>query len=212
MKKTLTKAAVGAFLFALAINSLSVMANWKSVSAQGSKNALDIEILLGLLWLMAILVLALSCTGLIFKKTRKSAFIVMCSCLIYIIVGFTMGKTGALVRMNGFKKLAHRSQPLILAIQQYENEHGHPPNDLNDLVPEFFTEIPSTGMGAYPEYQYKLVCDPNKWDGNPWVLYVYTPSGGINWDMFVYFPKQNYPEYGYGGRFEKIGQWAYVHE
>lgn len=26
-----------------------------------------------------------------------------------------------------------------------------------------------------------------------------------NWDQFIYFPLTNYPEYGYGGRIEKMG-------
>jgi len=39
-----------------------------------------------------------------------------------------------------------------------------------------------------------------------------TPSGGFNWDIFIYFPSQNYPEYKYGGFLEKVEDWAYVHE
>jgi hypothetical protein len=34
----------------------------------------------------------------------------------------------------------------------------------------------------------------------------------MNWDMFLYFPKQNYPKAGYGGWLERIEDWAYVHE
>lgn len=54
--------------------------------------------------------------------------------------------------------------------------------------------------------------DSERWDDNPWVLYVYTPSGGINFDKFLYFPLQNYPSNGYGGVLRRIGDWAYVHE
>ncbi len=49
-------------------------------------------------------------------------------------------------------------------------------------------------------------------DNNPWVLIVHTPSGGINFDQFMYFPLQNYPESGYGGWLARIRDWAYVHE
>ena len=54
--------------------------------------------------------------------------------------------------------------------------------------------------------------EAHKWDDNSWVLYIDTPSGGINFDMFMYFPNQNSPKTGYGGVLERIGDWAYVHE
>jgi len=67
-------------------------------------------------------------------------------------------------------------------------------------------------MAAYPNYEYMCGEEAERFDGNPWVLLVRTPSGPINWDMFMYFPLQNYPEAGYGGRIEDVGDWAYVHE
>ena len=65
-------------------------------------------------------------------------------------------------------------------------------------------------MGAYPEYHYST--SSKDYLGNPWVLTIYTPSGGINFDQFMYFPLTNYPKTGYGGSLERIGDWAYVHE
>jgi hypothetical protein len=49
-------------------------------------------------------------------------------------------------------------------------------------------------------------------DGNPWVLVAPVSSGIINWDLFMYFPLQNYPDHGYGGSVQRIADWAYVHE
>jgi hypothetical protein len=34
----------------------------------------------------------------------------------------------------------------------------------------------------------------------------------LNWDVFFYWPTQDYPKTIYGGSTERIGQWAYVHE
>jgi hypothetical protein len=34
----------------------------------------------------------------------------------------------------------------------------------------------------------------------------------LNWDTFIYFPNQRYPDVGYGGWIERIDRWAYVHE
>jgi hypothetical protein len=47
---------------------------------------------------------------------------------------------------------------------------------------------------------------------NAWVLYVDTPRAGINFDQFIYLPLTNYPPRGFGGRLERLGDWAYVHE
>ena len=72
--------------------------------------------------------------------------------------------------------------------------------------------MPNTGIGAYPNYIYVIVSEQTAYEGNAWLLKVRTPSGGINWDVFLYFPKQNYPKVGYGGVIEPIEDWAYVHE
>ena len=67
-------------------------------------------------------------------------------------------------------------------------------------------------MAAYPKFEFVAGQKALDYHENPWVLCVFTPSGGINFDQFMYFPKQNYPETGYGGWLERIGDWAYVHE
>lgn len=67
-------------------------------------------------------------------------------------------------------------------------------------------------MSAYPTYSYSA--NPFHLDakGNPWELWVDTPYGPIDFDRFVYFPNQNYPERGESGFYERIGEWAYYHE
>jgi hypothetical protein len=67
-------------------------------------------------------------------------------------------------------------------------------------------------MMAYPEYEYITGKEAENQYGNPWVLMVFTPSGGINFDMMLYFPNQEYPPTGYGGGLERIDNWAYLHE
>jgi len=114
--------------------------------------------------------------------------------------------------MHGFGKLAERSAPLVKSIYDYEAKYGNAPENLEALVPEFIPSVPNTGMAAYPDYYYMVGERARKWDGNPWILYVETPSGGINFDKFMYFPNQNYPKRGYGGSLERIEDWAYVHE
>ena len=47
---------------------------------------------------------------------------------------------------------------------------------------------------------------------SPWELRVDCPIGFLNWDVFFYWPTQNYPDGIYGGAIERIADWAYVHE
>ena len=71
--------------------------------------------------------------------------------------------------------------------------------------------MPRTGVGAYPAYDY-VVGQPERYDGNAWVLLVSPPCPAMGFDTLMYFPRRNYPDVGYGGRLERVGTWAYVHE
>ena len=115
--------------------------------------------------------------------------------------------------MRGFERLAERSRPLISAVRRFEVDHERPPASLDELIPKYLVAIPNTGMAAYPEYEY-VTGDKalEHYDGNPWAVWVDSPSGGINWDIFLYYPKQNYPQRGHGGSLESVKDWAYVHE
>ena len=46
----------------------------------------------------------------------------------------------------------------------------------------------------------------------PWELRINCSWGLLNWEVFFYWPTQQYPGYIYGGSVERIGNWAYVHE
>lgn len=46
----------------------------------------------------------------------------------------------------------------------------------------------------------------------PWELRIPCSRGMGNWDVFFYWPTENYPTRKYGGGIERIGRWAYVHE
>lgn len=47
---------------------------------------------------------------------------------------------------------------------------------------------------------------------SPWELSIACSTGFLNWDVFFYWPSQQYPEHIYGGSVERMGRWAYVHE
>lgn len=148
--------------------------------------------------------------GLAFRRFRiYSGWIALCS--FTFLVGLAISiRIGESVRTSGFHRLAERSKPLIAAIRAFEQTHGHPPLSLQALVPDFMVSVPATGMGASPEYRYSI--NTAIYHGNPWVITIFTPSGGINFDRFIYFPLTNYPKVDYGGWLERVGDWAYVHE
>lgn len=150
---------------------------------------------------------------LLFQRTRRQSFFYLLICVVFIpccIIGINFGKT---IRMMGMESFAQRSQPLINAIKNYELDNSSPPQSLEDLVPGYIPAVPSTGMMAYPEYRYHVGDEAKEqYADNAWALSVFTPSGGINFDKMLYFPRRNYPMHGYGGWLEPVGDWAYVHE
>lgn len=150
---------------------------------------------------------------LFWSRTRRAAALVVLASVLYVAIGDALLYLGASIRMKAFARLAERSRPLVLAIRTFEKDLGRPPASLDDLVPRYLRSVPPTGIRAYPTYEY--VTGPTArihYHGNPWALSVSAPSGGLNWDRFLYYPKQNYPEEGHGGWLERVGDWAYVHE
>ena len=163
--------------------------------------------------LAAVLALPVLVICLFFRRTRRLSFVFLMVSALYIsscIGGIILGHK---TRMAGMRSFAQRSQFLINAISSYERDHSAPPHSLEDLVPEYLPAVPNTDMMAYPEYCYHAGNEAREhYADNPWALSVFTPGGGINFDMMLYFPKQNYPDRAYGGRLERIDDWAYVHE
>src|SRR5579883_416142 len=60
-------------------------------------------------------------------------------------------------RLACFNDLPRRSRPLIAAIRQFEEDHGAPPAELEELIPGYLPAIPDTGVARSPEYKYKVL-------------------------------------------------------
>jgi hypothetical protein len=172
-----------------------------------------VQLPLGLLCLAAVLALLATPALLFSTKYRAGASLVL-ACAVVYVPAFAGGlHIGRGIRARAFERLAERSEPLVRAVDAHQRKYGKPPESLDQLVPKFLAAVPSTGMAAYPEYIYVTGTEAReRFDDNPWALYVHTPSGGINFDMFLYLPRQNYPMHGYGGWLERLRDWAYVHE
>ncbi len=201
---------IAACVVSTQLNGAIIDASAESVAPDGSLWA---PIWLALPMMASFYATPLLLLGLMPRKTREACFLSLLFILAYFGVARICISIAGDVRMDGFKALAQRSTPLVDAIARYEEESGSPPPSLDDLVPDYLPEVPSTGMGAYPDYEY-ITGDTaqDRYKKNSWVLIVPTPPGGLGWDQFMYFPNQNYPERGYGGVLERIQDWAYVHE
>jgi hypothetical protein len=185
-------------------------ADWAAVAPNGNEMALWYVMLLVFPMLAAVPAFFVGLVGMLFRRVRPYAALLSLCSLVFFLSFILSLRVGDSIRMRAFARLAERSKPLIAAIRAYDQKHGRPPESLAALVPDFLPKVPATGIRAYPEYLYKV--PTNNYEGNPWVLYVSTPSGGINFDQFMYFPLTNYPKLGYGGWLERVGDWAYVHE
>lgn len=115
-------------------------------------------------------------------------------------------------RTAAFKELAYRAEPLVQAIEAYRHEKGSYPKSLEELVPHYLQEIPGTDMAAYPCFYYESP-GGHTHAVNTGSYELQVPCGQLlGFDVFVYWPEGNYPEYMYGGSVEEIDGWAYVHE
>jgi ABC-type transport system involved in multi-copper enzyme maturation permease subunit len=200
-------------LTATALNSLVIVAHYYAVSANGSDILLWYTVPLMLPLLIALVAIVISLPFFLIRSKRKEAISLFSVAGVYLAFGILCLSIGSKVRMRGFERLADRSRLLIAAVHRFHAENKRPPDSLAELVPNYLATIPNTGMAAYPKYEYVTGRHAfENYDGNPWAVWVDTPSGGINWDIFLYYPRQNYPQRGHGGYLERVKDWAYVHE
>ena len=197
------------FVFAVAPLGYFPFSEWIATTETGTS---------AFLWGQAVFVLPLLATpvllvGLFIRRTRRVALLLLAVLVILLPSTIAGNVIGHRLRMDGMRDCAERSRPLVRAIEEYERDNGLPPGSLNTLVPKYLPAVPQTGMMAYPVYRYHTGADAEEqFAGNQWVLAIRTPSGGINYDRMLYFPKRNYNEYRFADDLELAGDWAYHHE
>jgi hypothetical protein len=128
-----------------------------------------------------------------------------------VLAAFGLGRLRGDARDAAFAVCAVRAQPLVDAISRFEHERGRPPSRLEDLVPAFLAEVPGTGLSAYPRFELDRPGGEAR-TAAAWELQVRCSKSFFDFDVFFYWPTQNYPREIYGGWVERIGTWAYVHE
>jgi hypothetical protein len=139
---------------------------------------------------------------LFFKQYRRYAVLSLVLAVIFIPC-YAGGIFWELqIRFEQMEHVAERGRPIVDAIEAFEKKNGHPPGSLDELVPDYLDTLPTTGIGACPEFYYHTG-KPNVNEGNEWILSAIPPCVA-GFDDFRYFPRQNYPE---GSAL--IGTWVY---
>lgn len=118
---------------------------------------------------------------------------------------------GRVVWRDQVERFAARSQPLVAAIDAFTADHRRPPETLDELQPQYLAAVPTTGIGAFPEYRYHVVRPAGDGD-NPWELHAIPPSRPMGFDVLMYYPRQNYPARNSTGSIERVGTWGYFHD
>jgi len=204
-------AIVCSLMFSVPILPLVTM---DTVSANSSG---DLAFTVGIIGILAGLFVAfgflIACIGLAFEKLRPFSLIYIASAVSLFIGMLLGGSLSDRIRTHALAQLAERSKPLVTAIKNYDRKYGHPPGSLDALIPEFMSQIPTTGMGISPNYQYSSFTNGYCYGKNTWTLEVYSPGDVLSFDTFIYLPLEDYsvlaPDHKWD--VQTIENWAYWH-
>jgi hypothetical protein len=175
---------------------------------------MNFSFLLFLLWpgvILAGFVLAAYKTE---KKQFDGWFVTAVACLLISLTGIPyliLGK-GYDPRKEGVRKIQKRGDVIIAALERFRKDTGSYPDRLDALVPKYLPEIPSTGAVAYPKFMYSRdLYKPEKMEPATYFSLKVDTGVATNFDFIIYVPDRNYRP-AMGGRVERIGDWAYIHE
>jgi hypothetical protein len=189
-----------------------IFSEYDAVAPDGSDVLLTLTpFLVGLPMLGCAVAIPVSIVYGVSRRHRRQALLVIVCCALFIGSVIISVRIGWAIRRSAFEELAERSATLVNAVKAHSEQYGKPPESLQALIPEFLSEVPRTGIAAYPKYSY-FVGKQDTFDGNPWVLKVGASTGILDFDEFMYYPLQNYPASRCGNRLEPIRDWAYMHE
>ena len=159
-----------ATLAGFAFGSARIITEYLALAPMGCDMTLMFDALTLLYYLTGPVVLLVCILTAINRRTRLLA-LKICILLTFFSAPFSIcGCIATQVRMRGYEALAERSEPLINSIVAYEEAKGEAPAKLEDLVPEFQAQVPTTGIGTYPNYEYmQSPTGPSKETGQ-WLL------------------------------------------
>ncbi|MFT5198493.1 MAG: hypothetical protein ACI87O_001150 [Planctomycetota bacterium] len=142
---------------------------------------------------------------LLAKSTRGPAAIVALCCIAAISSMMAGQYLTRQVSHLGKVRLIHQSQYILDAIRGFEMECGSTPTDLADLIPTYLAELPSTGILAFPKYEYTAFSNVR----DEWSLILRVNRYGSGMDYLQYRPTERYLRDQSTGRVRYIENWGY---
>lgn len=70
--------------------------------------------------------------------------------------------------LHGVTTISRNGAPLISALRAYQRDHGRYPERLSALIPNYLPRIPTTGLAAFPKFEYGCT------EGKEFSLWVHT--------------------------------------
>lgn len=116
------------------------------------------------------------------------------------------------LRRRAFLRASHVGDRIVRAIAQYRNDKGEYPDRLEELIPAYLERVPYTGMIAYPTFDYARDRNDIQVVAESYDLRIWCSCHPVNFDRFLYWPSETYPDRIQDKPVERIRQWAYVHE
>jgi hypothetical protein len=93
--------------------------------------------------------------GLFLPRSRRKAAVWLLAALVFPAAYRLGGHLAYPMGEKAFRAFVARPNPLPAAIRAYTTDRGAPPATLDDLVPGYLPAIPTTGLGAWPDYRYE---------------------------------------------------------
>ena len=215
IKRPIVRGALAVFLFALTVNSIPFLFKLYALSpfCLDGDGVLYYWSSYGIFYsiLIAFVSAVVAFVSLIWYaitrwQSTRTILVLSVSCMLSALPIFFMEWALWLLILE--HKL-EQAEPLITAIKGFESAYGYPPPELQALVPEFLSEIPETGIAAYPNWSYRSIRRP----GQPWVLYIRCQTSEYESPRgtFTYLPNKSYPKATSESWYEFIGDWIFVH-
>jgi hypothetical protein len=191
---------------------LIVLFNWLSVSPLGAKWMLFPSVIWAFILLGCLPLGFIALIGCVSKRLRRGSLLRLATVFAVftsIILGLNVSR---FIREHTFDQLTKRSRPLTQAIEEYVAVKGKPPAQLSDLVPAYISEVPTTGIGTYPDYELILPSEGSYYEPYPWVLRVQYSAGFMSFEEAVYAPSHTGPKPEFWHVLRQQGNWYYLYD
>ena len=162
---------------------------------------------LPLLVFVPIVMLPASLFFMLWRRTRSGGLQMFVLGVAWLVSGLGSLWLERPIRRHVFERVASEGEPLIDALHAYQQDHSSPAPDLKRLVPAYLPKVPKTGLYEFSDFDYSADLEAQSWE-----LSIGVSSGILNWDRFVYWSGEDYPEELATARVERVGRWAYLHE